>query len=116
MFILHLYYKQEISDKAKESQKQNEHVHYMGPGGYYANRAKWCVDDPISSLDDSECIDQSLTSSELTGHSYDWIRARIKKKEGGGYYFPNLQTKEVFEKNGKLLNFLYIFVTLIQRT
>ncbi|KAL8148879.1 hypothetical protein AgCh_006037 [Apium graveolens] len=91
----------EISEKAKDSKKHDEHVHFLGPSGYYANRAKWCVDDPISSLDDSECIDESILSSQHSGRSYDWIRARVKKKEGGGYYFPNLQTKEVFAKMGE---------------
>ncbi|KAL8147766.1 hypothetical protein AgCh_005183 [Apium graveolens] len=92
----------EISEKAKDSKKHDEHVHFLGPSGYYANRAKWCVDDPISSLDDSECIDESILSSQRSGRSYDWLRARVKKKDGGGYYFPNLQTKEVFAKMGEL--------------
>ncbi|KAL8122564.1 hypothetical protein AgCh_019051 [Apium graveolens] len=92
----------EISEKAKDSKKHDEHVHFLGPSGYYSNRAKWCVDDPISSLDDSECIDESILSSQRSGRSYDWLRARVKKKEGGGYYFPNLQTKEVFAKMGEL--------------
>ncbi|KAL8109981.1 hypothetical protein AgCh_025911 [Apium graveolens] len=92
----------EISEKAKDSKKHDEHVHFLGPSGYYANRAKWCVDDPISSLDDSECIYESILSSQRSGRSYDWLRARVKKKEGGGYYFPNLQYKEVFAKMGEL--------------
>ncbi|KAL8155016.1 hypothetical protein AgCh_000404 [Apium graveolens] len=50
----------EISEKAKDSKKHDEHVHFLGPRGYYANRAKWCVDDPTKFLDDSEYIDESI--------------------------------------------------------
>lgn len=92
----------EISEKAKESQKHNEHVHYLGPGGYAGHRGKWSVEDPINSLKDSESIDPSIVSSQRTGRSYDWIRARTKPLEDGGYYFPNEKTKEVFQKMGEL--------------
>ncbi|KAL8116439.1 hypothetical protein AgCh_022799 [Apium graveolens] len=95
-------FKKEISEKEKDRKKYDAHVHFLGPSGYYANRAKWCVDDPISSLDDSECIDESILSSQRSGRSYDCLRACVKKKEGGGYYFLSLQTKEVFEKMGEL--------------
>ncbi|XP_074332491.1 uncharacterized protein LOC141670505 isoform X1 [Apium graveolens] len=92
----------DISEKAKLSQQHNEHVHYLAPSGYAARRTKWCVDDPITSLTGYESTDPSALSSELTGRSYDWIRARTKPREGGGYYFPNDKTKEVFDKMGEL--------------
>ncbi|XP_074348845.1 uncharacterized protein LOC141687452 [Apium graveolens] len=92
----------EISEKAKLSQQHNEHVHYLGPSGYAAKRTKWCVDDPIASLSGYESTNSSTLSSELTGRSYDWIRARTKPREGGGYYLPNDKTKEVFDKMGEL--------------
>ncbi|KAL8110886.1 hypothetical protein AgCh_026588 [Apium graveolens] len=92
----------EISEKEKLSQQHNEHVHYLGPSGYATRRTKWCVDDPIASLTGYESTNSSTLSSELTGRSYDWIRARTKPQEGGGYYFPNDKMKEVFEKMGEL--------------
>ncbi|XP_074374341.1 uncharacterized protein LOC141714739 [Apium graveolens] len=88
----------EISDKAKKSQKHNLHVHYLGPNGYSARRVEWLVDDPITYLSNSESTNPLILPDELTGCTYDWVRARTKKKEGGGYYFPNEQTKQVFEK------------------
>ncbi|KAL8096080.1 hypothetical protein AgCh_037149 [Apium graveolens] len=87
----------EISDKAKVSQSHNEHVHYLGPGGYAGKTSKWCVDDPITSLNDSESVDPSIITSERTRRGYDWVRARTKPKEDGGYYFPNEKTKEGYE-------------------
>ncbi|XP_074363024.1 uncharacterized protein LOC141703393 isoform X1 [Apium graveolens] len=92
----------EISEKAKLSQQHNEHVHYLGPSGYAVRRTNWCVDDPIAYLTDYESTNSSTLSSELTGRSYYWIRAHTKPQEGGGYYFPNDKTKEVFDKMGKL--------------
>ncbi|KAL8111850.1 hypothetical protein AgCh_019527 [Apium graveolens] len=88
----------EISEKAKLSQQHNEHVHYLGPSGYAVRRTNWCVDDPIAYLTDYESTNSSTLSSELTGRSYYWIRAHTKPQEGGGYYFPNDKTKEVFDK------------------
>ncbi|KAL8112988.1 hypothetical protein AgCh_020343 [Apium graveolens] len=70
--------------------------------GYAARRTKWCVDDPIASLTGYESTNSSALSSELTGRSYDWIRARTKPQEGGDYYFTNDKTKEVFDKMGEL--------------
>lgn len=92
------FFEQEIVERAKESQKHNEHVHYLGPGGYIAKRTKWCVHDPVSSLNDSESVNASILSSERSGRSYDWVKARTKPQEGGVYYFPKYNTKEVFDK------------------
>lgn len=39
-----IFINQEISDTAKENQKYNEHVHYLGPGGYVGKTSKWCID------------------------------------------------------------------------
>ena len=87
-----------MSEKAKQSQKHNEHVHFLGPSGYQAKRTKWCIEDPIARLENSESLDSSILSSDHSSRSYDWVRARTKKKEDGSYYIPNSQTKKVFDK------------------
>ncbi|KAL8157773.1 hypothetical protein AgCh_002466 [Apium graveolens] len=85
----------EISEKAKESQKHNEHVHYLGPSGYASKRTKWSIDDPIASLNDPDCSNMSLLSTERTGRGFDWLRARVRADGQGGHYFPNKKTKDV---------------------
>ena len=80
-------------------------MHFLGPSGYKAKRAKWCIEDPIASLENSESIDSSILSSDRSNRSYDWVRARTKKKDDGTYYIPNSQTKEVF---GKMVNYLIL--------
>lgn len=49
-------------------------------------------------MNDSESVNASILSSERSGRSYDWVKARTKPQEGGGYYFPKYKTKEVFDK------------------
>ncbi|XP_074382333.1 uncharacterized protein LOC141724202 [Apium graveolens] len=85
----------EICEKAKESQKHNEHVHYLGPSGYASKRTKWSIDDPIASLNDPDCSNLSLLSTEHTGRGFDWLRARARADGQGGHYFPNKKTKDV---------------------
>ncbi|KAL8157771.1 hypothetical protein AgCh_002464 [Apium graveolens] len=85
----------EISEKEKESQKHNEHVHYLGPSGYASKRTKWSIDDPIASLNDPDCSNMSLLSTERTGRGFDWLRARVRADGQGGHYFPNKKTKDV---------------------
>ncbi|KAL8096320.1 hypothetical protein AgCh_037326 [Apium graveolens] len=77
----------EISEKAKESQKHNE--------GYGSKRTKWSIDDPIASLNDPDCSNLSLLSTERTGRGFDWLRARARADGQGGHYFPNKKTKDV---------------------
>ncbi|KAL8090753.1 hypothetical protein AgCh_039993 [Apium graveolens] len=86
---------QEISEKAKESQKHNEHVHYLGPSGYASKRIKWCIDDPIASLNDPDCSNLSLLSTERTERGFDWLGARARADGQGGHYFPNKKIKDV---------------------
>ena len=108
------FIKQKKSEKAKASQKYNEHVHYLGPCGYAAKRTRWCVDDPINSLNNSESVNASNLSNERIGRSYDWIRARSKPKEDGGYYIPNEKTKEVFEKMVNYITDFLSFTSLLR--
>lgn len=89
---------QEIREKAQKRQKCNKHSHYLGKGGYDEARMEWLKEDPLANLSQSECIDPSMLSDDYTGRGFDWVRARLKKKEGEGYYFPKASTKEVFEK------------------
>nr|XP_017252692.1 PREDICTED: uncharacterized protein LOC108223115 isoform X2 [Daucus carota subsp. sativus] len=60
------------------------------------------IEDPIANLENLESLDSSILSSDRSSRSYDWVRARTKKKEDGSYYIPNSQTKEVFDKMGEL--------------
>lgn len=68
----------------------------MGKDGYVKKRFDWLVKDPIDSLITSEELSDTL--KERSGRGYDWIRARVKKNEEGGYYVPKDHTKEVFKK------------------
>ncbi|XP_074328345.1 uncharacterized protein LOC141666250 [Apium graveolens] len=77
---------------------ENFNSHYIRKGGYDEKRIEWQKEDPIAHLSQSECIDPSILSNDCTGRGFDWIRARLKKKEGEGYFFPKASTKEVFEK------------------
>ncbi|KAL8157781.1 hypothetical protein AgCh_002474 [Apium graveolens] len=85
----------EISEKAKENQKHNEHVHYLGPSGYASKRTMWSIDDPIISLNDHDCSNLSLLSTERTGRGFDWLRACARADGQVGHYFPNKKTKDV---------------------
>ncbi|KAL8103902.1 hypothetical protein AgCh_028196 [Apium graveolens] len=85
----------EISEKAKESQKHNDHVHYLRPSGYASKRTKWSIDDPITSLNDPDYNNLSLLSTERTGRDFHWLRARARADGQGGHYFPNKKTKDV---------------------
>ncbi|KAL8148107.1 hypothetical protein AgCh_005450 [Apium graveolens] len=87
-------YEVEISKKEKESQKHNEHVHYLGSSGYASKRTKWSIDDPIASLNDPDCSNLSMLSTECTGRGFDWLRARARADGQGGHYFPNKKTKD----------------------
>lgn len=70
---------QEISEKAKANKKQDKNPHFIGKGGYKANRDKWHQNEPIISLDNSlSSLDPSILSND---RSYDWVRARTKMKE-----------------------------------
>lgn len=83
---------------SKKRQKCNTHSHYLGKGGYDEKRIEWLKEDPIAHLSQSECIDPSILSDDCTGRGFDWVRARLKKKEGEGYFFPKDSTKEVLKK------------------
>ncbi|WOH02322.1 hypothetical protein DCAR_0521711 [Daucus carota subsp. sativus] len=63
------------------------------------------IEDPIANLENLESLDSSILSSDRSSRSYDWVRARTKKKEDGSYYIPNSQTKEVFDK---MVNYLIL--------
>ncbi|XP_017218614.1 uncharacterized protein LOC108196049 isoform X3 [Daucus carota subsp. sativus] len=65
-------------------------------------KTKWCIEDPIANLENLESLDSSILSSDRSSRSYDWVRARTKKKEDDSYYIANSQTKEVFDKMGEL--------------
>ncbi|WOH04534.1 hypothetical protein DCAR_0623943 [Daucus carota subsp. sativus] len=60
------------SEKAKKSQKCNEHVHYLGPVGYAAKRTKWSLQRQVS--------DGSWTPK---GHDDVLTRALGSKEHGG---------------------------------
>ena len=103
LLLLRLFYisrlfcrfcKQAISDKAKRSSKHNERVHFVGHSGYHGKRTKWCVDDPLSCLENLESLDPSILSNDHIGRSYN---------RGGCYFIPNSQTKEVFKKMASYL-------------
>ena len=68
-------------------------------------KTKWCIEDPIANLENLESLDSSILSSDRSSRSYDWVRARTKKKEDDSYYIANSQTKEVFDK---MVNYLIL--------
>ncbi|WOH00626.1 hypothetical protein DCAR_0519995 [Daucus carota subsp. sativus] len=82
-----------ISEKAKQSQKHNEHVHFLGSSGYRAKRTKWCIEDPIANLENLESLDSSILSKlqkqvsdgSWTPQGHDDILSRaLGRKEHGG--------------------------------
>ena len=92
-------------EKAKQSQKHNEHVHFLGSRGYRAKRTMWCIEDPIAYLETLESLDSSILSSDRSNWSYEWVRARTKK-EDDIYYIPNSQDKgSLFDK---MVNYLIL--------
>ncbi|XP_019189863.1 PREDICTED: uncharacterized protein LOC109184322 [Ipomoea nil] len=68
----------ERSQKARELQALNEHPHFLGSSGYAKRRQEWMKEDPLSSQSSCASVSSSLLSDD---RSFDWIRARTKKKQ-----------------------------------
>ncbi|KAK9671753.1 hypothetical protein RND81_12G052300 [Saponaria officinalis] len=80
---------QEKSRKARESQKNNLHPHYMGRTGYVGKMSQWHkeeVEEPLSSNPDAdlESIQESIEKRHAD-RGYAWIKAHTPSLKKSSY-------------------------------